>query len=71
VSLADFRLSAEALLTTTQIHQQNFEVIAQEMRQLRTDVNQLQQFERTTTTTLERMGLILDYLVRERGNGGT
>jgi chromosome segregation ATPase len=63
-SVADFRVSAEALLATTQIHQQNFEVIAQEMRQMRTDISQLQAFERTTSTTLDRMGLILDYLVR-------
>ena len=79
-SVTELRTTAEALLQTVQIHQQNFEILAHETReqraemrelridvnQQRTDINQLQEFERTASAALDRIGSVLDYLVRQR-----
>lgn len=61
-SIADLRATAQALVTTSELHQQNFEVIAQEIRQLT-------EAQRTTNTTFDRMGAILEFLVQQRGGG--
>lgn len=58
--------TAEALLSTAQIHQQNFEVLA--VRQLQTDAK-LEEYQRTTSAALDRIGAVLDYLVRQQRNG--
>lgn len=73
-SIADLRVTAQALVSTTEIHQQNFEVFTQELRQQRADITlltesqrQLTESQRTTNSTLDRMGAILEFLVQERG----
>lgn len=58
--------TASALLQTVQIHQQNFEILT--ARQLQTE-SQLQEYQRTTSAALERIGAVLDYLVQRSGNG--
>lgn len=65
-SVADLRFSVEAILGTVQQHQQNFEVIATELRLQRGDIAQLQESQRTTTATLDRVGAILEYLVGQQ-----
>jgi chromosome segregation ATPase len=67
ISVADLRATAEALVTNSEVHQQNFEVIAQELRSSRADIAQIQEGQRTTNATLDRMGAILEFLVQERG----
>ena len=59
-SIADLRATAQALVTTSEIFQQNVEVMGQELRQLT-------ESQRTTNTTLDRMGAILEFLVQGRG----
>ncbi len=68
------KATAEALVTTSEVYQQNFEAIGQELLRQRTDIaqlvesqRQLQDSQRTTNTTLDRMGAILEFLVQERG----
>ncbi len=58
VSVNDLRFSMESLLGTVQQHQLNFEVVAQELRAQRGDIAQLQESQRTTNMTLDRMGAI-------------
>ena len=60
-SIADLRATAQALVTTSEIFQQNFEVMGQELRQLT-------ESQRTTNTTLDRMGAILEFLVQGRSS---
>jgi len=60
--------TAEALLFTVQIHQQNFEVLTTTLntlaqRQLQTDAK-LEEYQSTTSAALDRIGAVLDYLVR-------
>jgi chromosome segregation ATPase len=69
VSVNDLRFGMESLLGTVQQHQQNFEVVAAELRAQRGDTAQIQESQRTTTATLDRVGAILEYLVG-RQNGG-
>ena len=62
--------TAEALLSTVQIHQQNFEVLTARFntlveRQLQTDAR-LEEYQRTTSAALDRIGTVLDYLVRQQ-----
>lgn len=62
--------TAEALLSTVQIHQQNFEVLTVRFntlveRQLQTDAR-LEEYQRTTSAALDRIGAVLDYLVRQQ-----
>lgn len=64
-SIEELRATAEALLSTAQIHQQNFEVLT--ARQLQTEA-QFQEYQRTTSAALDSMSAILDYLVRQSGN---
>lgn len=73
---AELRQSVSALVETANIHQQGIELLAREireqgneMRDLRTDVTQLQEFQRTTSAALDRISAVLDYLVRQSGNG--
>jgi len=65
----DLRQSVSALVETANIHQQGLEILASEIRQQRTDINQLQEFERTASTALDRISTVLDYLVRGNSNG--
>ncbi|MCC5640833.1 hypothetical protein LC593_34415 [Nostoc sp. CHAB 5844] len=72
---AELRQSVNALVETANIHQQGLELLAREMREqrneireLRTDISQLQEFERTTSAALERISAVLDYLVRPLGS---
>ena len=74
-SVSDLRFSVDAILGTVQQHQQNFEVIATELRYSRRewlppsqrgDIAQLQESQRTTTATLDRVGAILEYLVGQQ-----
>ncbi|MEH2380142.1 MAG: hypothetical protein V7K27_14855 [Nostoc sp.] len=51
---ADLRVTAEALLQTVQIHQQNFEVIVGEIRQMQSDIRGLQTENRRIWERLER-----------------
>lgn len=51
---ADLRVTAEALLQTVQIHQQNFEVIVGEIRQMQSDIRGLQTESRRIWERLER-----------------
>lgn len=64
-STTELRLTAEALLQTVQIHQQNFEVLT--TRQIQTEAR-LEEYQRTTSAALDRIGTVLDYLVRQSGN---
>ena len=64
-SVTELRSTAEALLQTVQIHQQNFEILT--ARQLQTE-SRLDEYQRTTSAALDRIGAVLDYLVRQRGN---
>ncbi len=64
-SVVELRITAEALLSTVQIHQQNFEVLAPQ--QLQTNAR-LEEYQRTTSAALDRIGAVLDYLVRQSGN---
>lgn len=66
VSTQELRATAEALLSTVQIHQQNFEILAPQ--QLQTNAR-LEEYQRTTSAALDRIGAVLDYLVRQSGNG--
>ncbi len=59
-SIADLRATAQALVTTSEVFQRNFETMGIELRQLA-------ESQRTTNTTLDRMGAILEFLVQERG----
>jgi hypothetical protein len=68
-SVTELKQSTEALLATANLHQEGLEILTREMRDLRSDVRQLQNFQGTASATLERMGLILDLLTRQRGNG--
>jgi DNA repair exonuclease SbcCD ATPase subunit len=65
-STQQLRATAEALLQTVQIHQQNFEVLT--ARHLQTEAR-LEEYQRATSAALERIGAVLDYLVRNSGNG--
>ncbi len=67
-SVTELRATAEALLQTVQIHQQNFELLT--ARQLQTQ-SRMEEYERTTSAALERIGTVLDYLVRRSGNGNS
>lgn len=72
-SVTELRATTEALLQTVQIHQQNFEVLTARFntlgeRQLQTDAR-LEEYQRTTSAALERIGAVLDYLVKQSGNG--
>jgi signal transduction histidine kinase len=71
-STQELRATAEALLSTVQIHQQNFEVLATRFntlteRQVQTDA-QLEEYQRTTSAALDRIGSVLDYLVKQNGH---
>ena len=75
-STTDLRASSEALLETANLHQQGLEILAHEMREqrvelqeMRTDINQLQESQRTANVALDRISAILDYLVRQQSNG--
>ncbi len=62
--------TAEALLSIVQIHQQNFEVLTTRFnglveRQLQTDAR-LEEYQRTTSGAFDRIGTVLDYLVRQQ-----
>jgi ABC-type transporter Mla subunit MlaD len=62
--------TAEALLSTVQIHQQNFEVLTATFnalveRQLQSETR-LDEYQRTTSAALDRIGAVLDYLVRQQ-----
>ncbi|MEA5505947.1 hypothetical protein VB735_23080 [Halotia wernerae UHCC 0503] len=77
-SVSELTASVSALVTTVDLHQQGLEILAREfreqrteIRELRTDVNQLQQFEATTSIALDRISSVLDYLVRQSGNGAS
>ncbi len=70
------KATAEALVTTSEVYQQNFEAIGQELLRQRTDIaqlvesqRQLQDSQRTTNSTLDRVGAILEYLVNQQGGG--
>jgi uncharacterized protein YoxC len=72
---AELRQSVSALVESANIHQQGIELLAREireqgneMRDLRTDVTQLQEFQRTTSAALDRISAVLDYLVRQPDN---
>lgn len=72
-STQQLNATAEALLQTVQIHQQNFEILTARFntlaeRQLQTDAR-LEEYQRTTSAALERIGAVLDYLVQRSGNG--
>ncbi|AFY51375.1 hypothetical protein Nos7524_5688 (plasmid) [Nostoc sp. PCC 7524] len=62
-SVTELRATAEALLQTVQIHQQNFEILT--ARQLQTEAR-LDEYQRTTSAALDRIGAVLDYLVRQQ-----
>ncbi|MHC5827236.1 MAG: hypothetical protein ACYT04_68025, partial [Nostoc sp.] len=69
-SIQQLSATAEALLSTVQIHQQNFEVLTARFnalveRQLQTDAR-LEEYQRTTSAALDRIGAVLDYLVRQQ-----
>jgi len=66
---AELRHSVSALVETANIHQQGLELLAREMREQRTSINQLQEFERTTSAAFDRISAVLDYLVRRNSNG--
>lgn len=66
-SVIELRATAEALLQTAQIHQQNFEVLT--ARQLHLEA-QIEENQRTTSAALDRIGAVLDYLVRQQGPQG-
>lgn len=73
-SIADLRATAQALVTTSEVYQRNFEAMGQELLRQRGDIaqlvesqRQLTESQRTTNTTLDRMGAILEFLVQERG----
>ncbi|MBD2440631.1 hypothetical protein [Nostoc sp. FACHB-110] len=51
---AELRLTAEALLQTVQVHQQNFEVIVDEIRQMHSEIRGLQTENRRIWERLER-----------------
>lgn len=51
---ADLRVTAETLLQTVQIHQQNFEIIVGEIRQMQSDIRGLQTENRRIWERLER-----------------
>ena len=53
-SVVELRATAEALLQTVQIHQQNFEVIVGEIRQMQSDIRGLQTENRRIWERLER-----------------
>ncbi|MCC5636227.1 hypothetical protein LC593_10230 [Nostoc sp. CHAB 5844] len=53
-SIVELRATAEALLQTVQIHQQNFEVIVDEIRQMQSDIRGLQTENRRIWERLER-----------------
>ncbi len=72
----ELRQSVSALIETANIHQQGIEILAREMREqgvqireLRTDVSQLQEFQQTASTALDRISVVLDYLVRGNSDG--
>jgi FtsZ-binding cell division protein ZapB len=65
-SVVELRATAEALLQTVQIHQQNFEILT--TRHLQAE-SRLDEYQRTTSAALERIGAVLDYLVKRSGNG--
>jgi chromosome segregation ATPase len=58
-STQELRATAEALLSIVQIHQQNFEILT-------TRVNE---YQSTTTAALDKIGAVLDYLVRRDAEG--
>jgi hypothetical protein len=62
-SVTELRATAEALLETVQIHQQNFEILT--ARQLQSETR-LDEYQRTTSAALDRIGAVLDYLVRQQ-----
>jgi septal ring factor EnvC (AmiA/AmiB activator) len=68
-SVSELRVSANALVETANLHQQGLELLAREMREQRTSINQLQEFERTTSAALDRISAVLDYLVRQDNHG--
>jgi hypothetical protein len=53
-SVVELRATAEALLQAVQIHQQNFEVIVGEIRQMQSDIRGLQTENRRIWERLER-----------------
>lgn len=59
-SISELRATAQALVTTSEVFQQNFEIIGQEIRQLT-------ESQRTANNTLDRMGALLEFLV-QRGS---
>jgi hypothetical protein len=63
-STQELRATAEALLSTVQIHQQNFEILAP--RQVQSDAR-LDEYQRTTSAALDRISAILDYLIKRDG----
>jgi FtsZ-binding cell division protein ZapB len=63
-STQELRATAEALLSTVQIHQQNFEILAP--RQAQSDAR-LDEYQRTTSAALDRISAILDYLIKRDG----
>ncbi|MDZ8185895.1 MAG: hypothetical protein RMX96_13705 [Nostoc sp. ChiSLP02] len=68
-STAELRQSIGALVETANIHQQGLEILAREIRQQRADLTQLQEFQRTASTALDRISSVLDYLARRNSNG--
>ncbi|WP_392532721.1 hypothetical protein [Nostoc sp. C117] len=59
----DLRATTEAILQIIQIHQQNFEVLT--TRQLQTEAR-LEEYQRTTSAALDRIGTVLEYLTRQQ-----
>ncbi|MBX9257106.1 hypothetical protein H1Q63_24805 [Desmonostoc muscorum CCALA 125] len=54
-SVVELRATAEALLQTVQIYQQNFEVIVGEIRQMQSDIRGLQTENRRIWERLEQL----------------
>ncbi|MCC5634311.1 hypothetical protein LC593_00290 [Nostoc sp. CHAB 5844] len=54
-SMTELSHSVSGLIEVANIHQQGLELLAGEIRQQRTDISQLQEFQRTTSTALDRI----------------
>jgi archaellum component FlaC len=63
-NIDDLRQSVSALVETANIHQQGLEILAGEMREQRNEIRDLQEFQRTASAALDRISIVLDYLVR-------
>jgi len=69
-STQQLRATAQALLSTVQIHQQNFEILTAQINTLAQSQIQnnarLEEYQRTTNAALERIDAMLDYLIRQQ-----